>query len=58
VDCARAVWNVIGPQGQRLISNGKPLVSEQENLEELHRMAADFFSGQFPVLQALDVLPV
>jgi len=58
VDCARAVWNVIGPQGQRLVSNGKPLVSEQENLEELHRMAADFFSGQFPVLQALDVLPV
>jgi hypothetical protein len=41
-----------------LISSGKPLVSEQENLEELHRMAADFFSGQFPVLQALDVLPV
>jgi hypothetical protein len=58
VDCARAVWNVIGQQGQRLFSNGKPLVSEQENLEELHRMAADFFSGQFHVLQALVVLPV
>lgn len=52
---AAQAWALIGPQGQRVLKDGKALETEQENLAELSSQAHTFFSRHWPVLQALQV---
>lgn len=49
------VWPVFESQGQRLIKDGKSLVSAVENISELTTMAQEFAAKRLPMLKALGV---
>jgi hypothetical protein len=46
---------ILASQGQRLLKDGKPIESLEDNLAELNRMAALFTEKQLPILKALGV---
>jgi hypothetical protein len=48
-------WQVIQAQGQRLLKDGAPLQSPEENLAEIERQASEFERLRLPVLVALKV---
>lgn len=52
---AADVWQAISAQGQRLVKDGKPLDSAEDNVAELTRQAEDFIDKRLPVLRALGV---
>jgi SAM-dependent methyltransferase len=54
-DWVRYVWNVLAAQEQRLMRDGQPLATEEDNLAELRAMAEQFERVQLPALQALGV---
>ena len=49
-------WQHIAAQGKKLVREGQPLLSEQDNLDELARLAQQFFIERLPLLQALQVI--
>ena len=54
-DMANRAWNLIEPQGQRLLKDGKPLESAEENIFEFKGMAERFLSKRLPILKALQI---
>jgi hypothetical protein len=54
-ELARFTWDVLGLQGQRVLKDGKPLETAEENIAELAAQARDFIDKRLPVLQALQV---
>jgi SAM-dependent methyltransferase len=54
-DMARFAWDILAPQGQRLIKDGKTLDSPEDNLTELTNVARDFADKRLPMLQVLKV---
>ena len=54
-DWAKSAWQIISTQGQRLIKEGKPLETDQENLDELTVQANDFSAKKLPILKSLQV---
>jgi SAM-dependent methyltransferase len=48
-------WQIIAAQGQRIIKDGKPIESADDNLAELTAQARAFAEKQLPVLKALGV---
>jgi SAM-dependent methyltransferase len=52
---AQQAWAIISAQGQKLVKEGKPLATAEENLAELTAQAETFFTRQWPLLQALQV---
>lgn len=52
-DIAKFTWDILEPQSQRIIKEGKPLESPQENLDELRELAKEFLEKKWPVLQNL-----
>jgi hypothetical protein len=54
-DWVGAVWQVLSAQNQRLLRDGKPIESDEENRAELLREAQKF-QQRIPVLQALQIL--
>ena len=55
-ELASHAWSILAAQGQRLIKEGKPLESQEDNLAELTRQAASFLEKQVPILRALQVV--
>lgn len=55
-EMAETAWQVLAMQGQKLISEGKTIESDEDNLAELKRQAATFAEKTLPVLQALRVV--
>ncbi|WP_313074039.1 class I SAM-dependent methyltransferase [Melaminivora sp.] len=53
---AQYAWQALAVQGQRIIKEGRPLETEEDNLAELTAQAQAFASGQLPVLKALQVV--
>lgn len=49
------IWRVIGPQGVRLVADGKRLEGEAENRAELTKRATRFKTERRPVLQTLGI---
>lgn len=49
------VWQLLSAQGQKLIKDGKPLGTADENLAELKGMAQNFADKQLPILKALQI---
>jgi hypothetical protein len=49
------VWKMLQQQGQRLIKDGKPLATDDENLAELRARAEEFAQDQLPILKALQI---
>ncbi len=54
-ELAEAAWEVLTQQGQKIIKDGKPLESPEENISELNAQAIIFVEKQLPVLKALQV---
>ncbi|MBT2775130.1 class I SAM-dependent methyltransferase [Halomonas sp. ISL-60] len=53
---AEAAWNVFKAQGQLLIRDGKPLSSDEENLQALLYQARNFMHKRLPLLERLQVV--
>jgi len=49
-------WNQLSALNQRIIKDGKPIQSAEENLTELKRMAEDFLNKKHRLLRSLSVL--
>jgi SAM-dependent methyltransferase len=52
---AQSAWQTLAAQGQKLIKEGKPLESAEENLAELTAQAEAFAAKQLPILRAVQV---
>jgi SAM-dependent methyltransferase len=57
-DWAKFAWDVIRGQGQRLLREGKPMESPEDNIAELTRQAQVFADARLPVLKALGIVSV
>ncbi|MBK5967527.1 MULTISPECIES: hypothetical protein [Thiorhodovibrio] len=55
-DWAEATWQPLKSQGQRLLKEGKPMESEEDNRAELRHQAEAFPAKQLPILKVLQVV--
>lgn len=55
-ELAAHAWAILAAQGQRLVKDGKPVESPDDNLAELTQQARTFLDKQGPILKALQVL--
>ncbi|MFG0463892.1 class I SAM-dependent methyltransferase [Pseudomonas putida] len=55
MDWAQYAWNVLCEQGERLVKEGKPLNSAEENLAELGQQAQTFSDKFLPILKAVRI---
>ncbi|MEP2986395.1 MAG: methyltransferase regulatory domain-containing protein [Sulfitobacter sp.] len=53
---AEAAWEVLAGQGQKIVKDGKPLETPEENVAELREQARVFADKTFPVLKSLQVI--
>ncbi len=53
VDPAERAWTLLSAQGQKIIKEGKPLETAEENLAELRSRAAAFAEKRLPLLRQL-----
>ena len=54
-DPAQFVWNILAGQNQRLVRDGKPLETPEENLAELRKDHEDFVSKRLPIFEQLGI---
>ena len=54
-DWAAFVAQILAAQGQKIVKDGKPLDTAQEQLAELTSQATDFATKQLPILKALQI---
>jgi SAM-dependent methyltransferase len=54
-DWAQYAWDTLAVQGQRIVKEGKPLETLEENLAELKVQANTFIIKHFPILKALQI---
>ena len=52
-DWAKATWDILAMQNQRLAKEGKAIETAEANLSELIAQAKEFAAKRLPVLQAL-----
>lgn len=53
---AEHAWQLLNNQGQKVLKDGKPLASNEDNLGELTRQAEVFILKKLPLLKALQVI--
>ena len=56
LDLARFVWDILAAQGQKIVKDGAPLETVEENIAELTLQAQAFVDKQLPILKALQVV--
>ena len=55
-DLARFVWDILAAQGQKIVKDGAPLETPEDNIAELTIQAQTFADKQLPILKALQVV--
>jgi hypothetical protein len=55
VDWAEFVWEILVAQGQKIVKNGEPLNTKEENIAELLIQANTFAEKQLPIFKALQL---
>jgi SAM-dependent methyltransferase len=55
-DWARYVWQLLTDQGHRVLKDGVPLVTPEENLAELTAQANEFAANRLPILRASGIV--
>ena len=55
-DWAAFVAQILASQGQKIVKDGKPIETAQEQLAELTTQATDFATKQLPILKALQII--
>jgi SAM-dependent methyltransferase len=53
---ASFTWEILKSQNQRILLQGKPLETNEENLNELSKQAADFEKTRLPILKLLGIV--
>ena len=53
---AAYVWQLLAAQNQKLLKEGKPLETPEENLAELTVQATEFAEKYLPILKALQIV--
>jgi len=53
--CAKATWEILSSQNQRLIKEGKVLETEQDNLNEIKSQVMEFESKSLMILKSLGI---
>jgi hypothetical protein len=53
---ANFAWEILKSQNQRILLQGKPLETAEENLSELSKQAADFEKIRLPILKLLGIV--
>jgi SAM-dependent methyltransferase len=53
---AEHAWQLLSNQGQKVLKDGKPLQTKEENLAELTRQAESFILKKLPLLKSLQVI--
>jgi len=53
---AQFTWQILAAQGQKIVKEGKALVTADENLAELNQQATAFATTQLPILKALQII--
>jgi hypothetical protein len=48
-------WQVLVSQAQRVVKEGKPLMTPEENLQELTALAREFAEKRLPILRAAEI---
>jgi SAM-dependent methyltransferase len=54
-DWAEFVWEILVAQGQKIVKNGEPLNTKEENIAELLIQANTFAEKQLPIFKALQL---
>ena len=54
-ELAGFAWDLLAAQNQRVVKDGKPIETAEENLAELAREAREFIDLRLPVFQALQI---
>ena len=54
-ELAKFAWDTIKRQGQRMIKNGKPVQTDEDNIEEIGKLA-EIFLSRLPILESLEVV--
>jgi predicted O-methyltransferase YrrM len=54
-DWASEAWQILAPQGHRLLKDGKMLVTDEENLAELTARAQEFAHHRLPTIRNLQI---
>lgn len=54
-DWAEFVWEILVAQGQKIVKNGEPLSTKEENIDELLIQANTFAEKQLPIFKALQL---
>ena len=54
-DWAAFVAQILASQGQKIVKDGKPIETAQEQLAELTTQATDFATKQLPIMKALQI---
>ncbi len=54
-ELAQFAWDLLAAQGQRMLKDGKPLETPEENLAELAAQAREFIDQRLPAFQALQL---
>ncbi|NKN37321.1 methyltransferase domain-containing protein [Agrobacterium sp. a22-2] len=54
-DWASDAWRILAPQGHRLLKDGKMLMADQENQEELLLIAEEFARHRLPTIRNLQI---
>ncbi len=49
-------WRILASQNKCLLKDGKPIASQEENLAEFERQAANFLNDRLPLYQALKII--
>lgn len=53
---AKFVWDNLALLGEKIVTDGKMLESQEDNVQELKRLAVEFMKVQLPILKALQVI--
>ena len=51
-----SAWKILAEQNQRVLKDGKPMESGEENLNELKRLALEFSAKRLPILKQLQII--
>ena len=51
-----STWKILSEQNQRVLKDGKPMESVEENLNELKRLALEFSAKRLPILKQLQII--
>jgi hypothetical protein len=55
-DWAQFAWQLLDDQGHKVLKDGRPLATPEENLAELTAQANDFAVNRLPILRAVEVV--